>query len=111
LTSFTPQGCGFSVAPRAEYIEYVASSPVVGTTPNIRRVRLGLGGNVAVGAAGRADPATSIAFAWQTDDGTLASEVAWGADPDPSKWPAENRTNGYTWLTPQGDLNGQGDER
>jgi hypothetical protein len=110
VSSFTPQGCGFSIAARAEYKEYTLSAPTNGATPNIRRVRLGLGGNVE-GTTGRADPSTSIAVAWQTDDGTLASEIAWGADPDPSKWDAANRVSGVTWLTPQGDLNPNGDER
>lgn len=108
---FQPDGCNFKIDARAEYKDFSSGSTAVGATPNIRRVRLGLGGNVAVGAAGRADPATSIGFGWQTDDGTLASEVTWGDDPDPSKWPAANRTGGVTWLTPQGSLNGNGDER
>jgi hypothetical protein len=82
----------------------------VGATPNIRRVRLGLGGNIQ-GTTGRADPSTSFGTAWQTDDGTLASEVEWGTDPDPTKWPSGNRTSGITWLTPPGDINGNGPER
>jgi acid phosphatase type 7 len=100
LASYTPAGCAFSVAPRAEYLDFTKGRPVNGATPNIRRVRLGLGGNVDVGAAGRADPSTSIAVAWQTDDGTLSTEIAWGTDPDPAKWPAENRASGVTWRTP-----------
>lgn len=109
--SFTPAGCAFSVATRPEYKDFSPAKPDVGATPNIRRVRLGLGGAVAVGAAGHADPATSIAFAWQTDDGTLASEVTWGSDPDPANWPAGNRTSGVTWLTPAGVINPNGDAR
>jgi acid phosphatase type 7 len=70
-----PQGCKFDVAPRPEYLEYGPSQPVTAGDPKIRRIRLGLGGNVAVGAEGHADPSTSMGFAWQTDDGTLASEV------------------------------------
>lgn len=107
---FTPQGCGFSIAARPEYTDFAPGSATVGATPNIRRVRLGLGGNVE-GATGRADPSTSVAVAWQTDDGTLASEVAWGTDPDPSKWPAQNRLSGVTWLTPAGTINPAGAER
>ncbi len=108
---FTPTGCGFSINPRPEYKSFTEATAVTLATPDIRRVRLGLGGNVAVGAAGRADPATSVGVAWQTDDGTFASDVAWGTDPDPSKWDSAQRASGVTWLTPQGDLNGMGDER
>jgi hypothetical protein len=111
LTRFEPAGCGFAVAPRAEYADASAGRTDVGATPNIRRVRLGLGGNVARGAAGRADPSTSIGVAWQTDDGTLVSEVAWGSSPDPASWPKENRTSGYTWLTPPGQINPLGEAR
>lgn len=102
LTRFEPQGCNFAVAPRPEYTEAWAGRTEVGATPNIRRVRLGLGGNVALDAEGRADPSTSIGFAWQTDDGTLVSEVQWGSTPDPTSWPAENRQGGITWQTPVG---------
>jgi hypothetical protein len=109
--SFTPQGCSFSIAPRPEYQGFTAGSTTVGATPNIRRVRLGLGGNVAVGAAGRADPATTIAFGWQTDDGTLASQAAWGTDPDPSKWPAQNKASGVAWVNPKGTIGGVSDEQ
>ncbi len=108
---FQPQGCEFKVAARPEYLDWSVAGNEVGATPNIRRVRLGLGGNTEVGAAGRADPATSAGFAWQTDDGTAASEVTWGDSPDPSTWPAENRASGVTWLTPAGTINNNGDAR
>lgn len=111
VTSLEPAGCAFKVETRPEYIDFAVGKTEVRATPNIRRVRLGLGGNVAVGAEGRADPATSAGFAWQTDDGTLASEVQWGTTPDPTTWPGENRTNGATWLTPAGLINGNGDIR
>ncbi|MEZ4314699.1 MAG: metallophosphoesterase family protein [Polyangiaceae bacterium] len=106
-----PAGCDFKVAPRPEYIDWSTSRNDVGATPNIRRVRLGLGGNVKTGSPGRADPSTSAGVAWQTDDGTLASEITWGSSPDPATWPAENRVSGATWLTPEGVLNGNGDQR
>jgi len=111
VETFEPKGCAFKVGVRAEYLEATSGKLDVGATPNIRRVRLGLGGNVAVGAAGRADPSTTAGFAWQTDEGTFASEVAWGSAPDPSSWPAENRTGGFTWKTPAGTINASGDER
>jgi len=108
---YKPAGCGFEIAPRPEYLDWSIGSTDTLATPNIRRVRLGLGGNVAVGAAGKADPSTSIAMAWQTDDGTLASEVVWGNSPDAATWPAENRASGATWLTPMGLINPNGDAR
>lgn len=111
VVTLTPAGCGFEVASRPEYEGYAEGTPVTAAQPNIRRVRLGLGGNVAVGSAGRADPSTSIAFAWQTDDGTLASEVTWGPSPDPATWLAENRQNGATWLTPPGLFKSNGPAR
>jgi acid phosphatase type 7 len=107
---FTPQGCAFTIAPRPEYTGFMPATSTVGATPNIRRVRLGLGGNV-TGTTGRADPATSIAMAWQTDEGTFASEVEWGAGTDPTAWPTANHASGVTWDTPQGALNGNGPER
>lgn len=100
--AFKPQGCGFQVAPRAEYKDYSSGKTDVGATPNIRRVRLGLGGNVTPGAAGHADPTTTMGFAWETDDGTLVSQVQWGSTPDPTSWPKTNVTSGVTWLTPHG---------
>src|SRR5690349_13124387 len=71
LQKFQPEGCGFEVATRAEYPEFQLHKAVVSAAPNIERVRLGLGGNVEVGAAGHADPATSAGFGWQTDLETL----------------------------------------
>src|SRR5262249_55673423 len=70
----------------------------------------GLGGNVQ-GTTGRADPSTEFGAAWQTDEGTLASEIAWGSNPDPTTWPAANRTSGVTWDTPPGTINNNGPER
>ncbi len=92
IVDFKPESCAFSIASRPEYISFatVTATAAVGPHPNIRRIRLGLGGNVTPGAKGHADPSTSIAFAWQTDDdGTLVSDVAWGTDPSPNNWSAE----------------------
>ena len=88
-----------------------AHTPIVSAAPDIVRVRLGLGGNVDAGAKGHADPATSAGFGWQTDEGTFASEVQWGTTPDPSTWPAENRTSGVTFVSPEGTINAQGNDR
>lgn len=111
VEQWRPEGCEFDVSTRPDYLEYQKSSPVVSAAPDIRRVRLGLGGNVEVGAPGRADPSTSAGFGWQTDPGTLVSEIQWGTTPDPSTWPAENRRSGVNWLTPEGALGPQGDDR
>jgi hypothetical protein len=109
--TFKPTGCEFSVNTRLEYTDFARGRPESAPQPNIRRVRLGLGGNVAVGAAGRADPSSSFGVAWQTDDGTFASEVTWGKTPDPASWPKENRASGVTWLTPPGTINDNGPQR
>lgn len=106
-----PAGCDFKIVGRDDYINFTVGKNDVGPSPNIRRVRLGLGGNISAGAEGKADPSTSIAFAWQTDDGTLASEAQWGTTPDPATWPAENRTSGATWLTPPGIIVPNGEAR
>ncbi len=111
IDKFQPEGCGFEVATRLEYPEYQKGTPVVSAAPDIRRVRLGLGGNVDVGAPGRADPATSAGFGWQTDAGTLASDVQWGKTADPTTWPGENRRTGVTFISPEGTLAPQGDDR
>lgn len=111
IEKFQPEGCGFEVATRAEYIEFQKGTPVVSAAPDIRRVRIGLGGNVDVGATGRADPSTSAGFAWQTDIETLASDITWGKTPDPSTWPAENRRTGITFVSPEGLISPQGDDR
>ncbi len=109
--TFTPKGCQFEIAPRPEYLDWSSGKSDVGMAPNIRRVRLGLGGNITPGAPGKADPSTSVGVAWQTDDGTLASEIMWGESTDPSAWPAENRASGVTWLTPEGLIAPNGDVR
>jgi acid phosphatase type 7 len=111
LPTFTPPGCEFSIGARPEYKEFKKGSAVTAAKPAIRRVRLGLGGKQDHDAPGHADPSTSAGFAWQTDDGTLASDVAWGKGADPSRWSAEDRTSGVTWLTPEGALNPKGDQR
>jgi hypothetical protein len=96
---YTPQSCSFNIMPRPEYTNWGKSTPKVGATPNIRRVRLGLGGNIQ-GTTGRADPSNEFGVAWQTDAGTDVSEIAWGTTADPTSWPAANRVSGITWDTP-----------
>ena len=108
---FTPQGCEFEVAGRPEFKAWRADGIATGKgTANIRWVRLGLGGELTPGP-GYADPSTSIAIAWQTDDGEFGTEVRWGTSPDPASWSAQDSATGITWLTPEGDLAPNGDER
>lgn len=110
-SEFVPAGCEFKVTGRAEFKNWRIDGPASGSgAANIRWVRLGLGGNIKAGP-GYADPSTSIAIAWQTDDGAEGTEVRWGTDPDPSTWPAANSTTGITWLTPEGNLAPNGDQR
>lgn len=106
----SPYSCAYGV-PGADFmLEFTAGTPVVAATPNIRRVRVGIGGSQR-NDANKPDPSKSFAVAWQTDDGTLASEVSFGKDPDPSKWAKDARVAGYTWKTPEGSLNPGGDQR
>jgi acid phosphatase type 7 len=111
IEKFKPEGCDFEIATRPEYTLFTKGEPVVSAAPDIRRVRIGLGGNVAVGAPGRADPATSAGFAWQTDAETLASDIQWGTTPDPTTWPAENRRSGVTFVSPPGQIVPVGEDR
>ncbi len=108
---YAPKGCSFSIAGRDEYKSLAADGPARGTgNAGIRRVRLGLGGNVTPGA-GYADAATSVAIAWQTDDGDFGTEVRWGTTAEAGSWKAEDVATGITWLTPQGQLGPNGDQR
>ena len=109
--NYTPKGCSFVIGARPEYQQWAIGTSDTGATPHIRRVRLGLGGSVAQGSPGHADPSTSAGVAWQTDDGTLASDLAWGDSTDASTWPAAQRVTGVTWLTPPGVINGNGAQR
>lgn len=108
---YQPTGCGFSVAARPEYEGFAAGSDKLGAAVMIQRVRLGLGGDVSAASTHRADPSTSIGVAWQTDEGTLASTMTWGTDPDPAKWPAGNVAKGATWDTPPGLLGNKPPQR
>ncbi len=85
--TYAPAGCAYTVTPpdvRAFFDMALddtspASDPA-GATP--ARVRLGLGGGTTAGAAGYADPTTSMAFVWETAASTRAAKVRIGVAPD-----------------------------
>jgi len=102
--------CKYQITPRAEYKEVFAPKDSAeaekGTTvaqPNIRRVRLGLGGNVRPDASDRPDPSTSVALAWQTDRGVTATWVQYGTSADPAAWKPEDSTFGVSYVVPSVD--------
>ena len=72
---YKPAGCAFEVGSRPEYTEWAIGKTDTAADPEIVRVRLGLGGNVTAGEPGYADPSTSIGVAWESELGTLASEI------------------------------------
>jgi hypothetical protein len=76
VTKFQPQGCGYTVAAVDSFPAFDVHADVGSGAP--KHVRLGLGGQVEAGAAGYADPSTSFAVVWQTDDATTASKIKWG---------------------------------
>lgn len=95
--------CKYQVAPRPEYTEvFMPKTPeeaLGGSTteqPNIRRVRLGLGGNVRPDASDRPDPSTSVAIAWETDEKVTASLVEYGTSEDPKSW--DQRVYGFSYV-------------
>ncbi len=76
ITTFQPQGCGYTVGAVDGFPAFDLHADVGSGTP--KHVRLGLGGQVAAGAPGYADPSTSFATVWQTDPDTTASKIKWG---------------------------------
>lgn len=109
-TVIRPAGCAFDVATREDYKDWRPDHAATSGAANIRRVRLGLGGELVRGA-GYTDPSRTIAVGWQTDDGDFGGEVRWGETPEPSAWSPESSATGVTWLTPQGLIGPNGDER
>lgn len=91
-TTFQPQGCGYTAGAVYGFPAFDAHEPVGADLP--KHVRLGLGGNVTAGAAGYADPSTSFAVVWQTDDATRASQIRWGE----SEGALAKTSNGVSYL-------------
>ncbi len=84
VETFTPAGCGYAVTrTKVEGLPlFDLHADASSAAPNIRHVRRGLGGDVKHGAPGYADPSTSFAVGWQTDQATKASRVRFGESPD-----------------------------
>lgn len=81
--TYSPKGCGYAVAmDGSRGSAFADGDTTLGASPKPARVRLGLGGGTKLGAADYADPARSAAFVWDTDDGTTASAVRFGASKD-----------------------------
>jgi hypothetical protein len=104
--------CKYQIAPRSEYVDVFApknsAEAEAGTTtatPNFRRIRLGLGGDVNPASANRADPSTSVAIAWETDEGISASWVQFGSTPNPDEWKPEDREFGIAYTVPKAEKN------
>jgi hypothetical protein len=78
-----PAGCGYDVQMDATRgTAFAEGDTTLGGSPAPAHVRLGLGGGTKLGDAGYADPAHSAAFVWDTDTGTTASAVKYGASKD-----------------------------
>jgi acid phosphatase type 7 len=102
---FHATSCKYAIAPRMEYTEVFApktaadlASAKVSAAPDIKRIRLGLGGTVTPGDAARVDPTKSIAFAWETDLETTATTAVWGKSPDATAWSADDRVEGLSYV-------------
>ena len=67
----TVEGCGYDVVTRAGAEAPVPGGEVVGENPDPYQVRLGYGGSPA-------DPKTSIAIVWRTDELTDVTQVRYG---------------------------------
>jgi acid phosphatase type 7 len=102
---YAPTGCEYQVAPpesAARALGYTdfsvdTSSPVAstsGATPE--RVRVGLGGNTALGKPGYADPTTTAVFTWETAEADSNAKVQISARPSS----LSDIHTGYTWTSP-----------
>lgn len=64
-------GCGYDVVTRADAEAPMPGGDTLGTDPDPFQVRLGYGGSPA-------DPRTSMAILWRTDEATTVSQVRYG---------------------------------
>jgi acid phosphatase type 7 len=87
---YAPLGCSYQVAPPEDanremgYKNFSVDTSTqvkstAGATP--QRVRLGLGGNTAMGQPGYADPTTTAVFTWETVEQDSNAKVQMGTSP------------------------------
>jgi acid phosphatase type 7 len=80
---YAPEGCGYTTVFSEERgLSYSLDKPVLGADPVPRRVRAGVAGSLDAQSPAYANPSTSLAIAWDTDVGTLASLMRLGNAPD-----------------------------
>jgi hypothetical protein len=95
--AYTPEGCHYTyTAPSAlAYMDWALddTSPFDPSTGVPKRVRLGLGGATTKGQPGYADPTTTAAFTWETDQPNHAAKVRIGA----SAAALTQIATGYSW--------------
>jgi hypothetical protein len=98
VQSYTPEGCRYTVSPPSS-LGYEAMALDDTTTPVDKakgqpsRVRVGLGGGTVKGQPGYADPTTTAAFLWETDEPNHAAKVKLGT----SAGALSQVQGGYTW--------------
>jgi hypothetical protein len=90
--TFQPQGCGYTVGAVENFPSLDPHAAAGAGAP--KKVRLGLGGNVAVGTASYADPSKTFAVVWQTDEATTATQIKWGD----SATALSNGANGVSYV-------------
>lgn len=74
--TFQPQGCGYQVGGLKDFPTREPHAAAGAGAP--KKVRLGLGGQIAAGQPGYADPSKTFAVLWQTDVETTATQIKWG---------------------------------
>lgn len=96
VDSFTPKGCAYTVKHPAidGFPGFDLHADVASADPQLRYVFRGLGGDVTSGGNGYADPSTSFAIGWQTDDATTASRIRYGTSADK----LDQTADGYSYL-------------
>jgi hypothetical protein len=109
-TTFSPQGCSFTVGAISDELGSVAfpsfdaNDDSLGSAATPKHVRIGLGGGVVAGKPGYADPSTTFGVIWQTDPATKATKLRYG-DADGS---FTNTVEGYSFLEAQDPNNHSG---
>ncbi|HTQ45091.1 MAG TPA: metallophosphoesterase family protein [Polyangiaceae bacterium] len=97
---YTPKGCSYSFEPQASLgfknLALDDTGAVSATNGVPQRVRLGLGGGVAKGKPGYADPTTTAAFTWETAEANHAAKVRFGT----SASAMTSTQSGYAWTVP-----------